>query len=104
MPVGVVQGGRRLPDQATGARPGQRSFLLDHGGQVPAGDELHDQAAVPIHDGEVVDVDDVGVLQVRQGIDLVVKTTTSFLAGQLVQGDDLDGDGAVEAKVQGPVD
>ena len=74
--------------------------LLGKGAQRVAADELGDQiAGVGVRSGEVVDVEDEGVVQPRHGVRLAIEATADLLAGVQVGVQDLHRDGAAQLGV-----
>ena len=63
----------RLDDVIHGLGDGQRTFLLDDGGEVLAVDVLHHQIMPAFMLARIVGGDDVGMLQLGGGLDLTVK-------------------------------
>ena len=67
-------------------------------------DELHDDVVAAGVFVDLVDGDDVGVVQRRGSFGFLDEAGAAFGVGELTAGEELDGDGAVKARVAGLVD
>ncbi len=103
MPVAVVDGaGERLDQFGRGARRprGAVEPLL----QAAALDELQRQVRVTVVFADVVDPNDVGMLELRDGLGLPAEAPPLLRGGRVAVQDHLQGDRALEVLLPGPVD
>ena len=101
--VGIVEPGAGLdPDLGREPRLERALALQDLGSGAPL-DELHDDVVAPLVDPGVVDLDDVGVDQFRDGERLAPEAGDEPLVVGEVLGEDLDRDGALEDPVGCPM-
>ena len=73
-------------------------------GEVAALDELHAEVALAVVLADLVDRDDAGVVEQRDGLGLVLEPAQLGVVGQDAGLDHLEGDGPVEADLAGLVD
>ena len=100
--VGVVQGEGDLPGDLEGAT-GREALALGEVGEWEAVDEAHREVVdVAVLLG-VVDLDDVGVLELRAGAGLPVEPLEELGGGVLPGDEDLEGDEASEGGLAGLV-
>ncbi len=107
--VGVVERAGELAEQPGDlAKRGQRRagcFALGHAvGQRAAAQQAHDNVAGAALDAVIIDGDDVRVLQRGGGLGLAREAGDEIGVGGQGSGQHLDGDGALERPLVGPVD
>src|SRR5205085_1006255 len=67
-------------------------------------DELHGDVIRAAGRADVIDVDDVGMIQSRGGLRLLLETSPALGTGGRIRTQDLDGYRPVEMRIEGPVD
>jgi hypothetical protein len=103
--VGVCVGERGRHLRGHVERRGERErAAADVLAQRRAAHQLHDEVGVLVRLGDLVDDDDVGVVELRGGAGLAQEATGGVADVVAALLDELDGDGAAEHFVLGPVD
>jgi len=97
--VGIVKPVAHLLHEQELVLEEERPALGDHLLELLALEELHHDEQVPVHFGEVVDGDDVGVAQPRTGLGLPEEARAQLVGDLDVARDDLERDHAVEDRV-----
>jgi hypothetical protein len=82
---------------------GQGAFA-DAVGEGFAFEVLHDQVVGAVLRADVVELADIGMIQGGEGAGFAFEALLQFGRGGEVRGEDLDGDGAVQAGVAGAID
>ncbi len=104
--AGFVRFRERIRDLGTVPERGRDAETLRRQGAIerPTGHVLHHDVIDTGRLAGIVNGDDAGMIQGAGGLGLMDEALPVFAIGAFVGGQDLDGDGAVELRVEGLVD